>query len=241
MTYDELVSRLYTLLVIPRNNEDSDFLNILPAMFEYADGRIYRELDFLTTLITQPITLVALNREIALPASVLSLRQVKVCTPVGAITNNSSRVTLDRINPETLDVFWPQAGYKPSVPKKYAVVGNGGDLTSPHIIRFMPTPDRAYSCELLGMIRPAPPSPSNQQTYLTVTYPALYVAACMVFGTGYQRDYGAQADDPARAMSWETTYTTLRQGVMLEAAQLRGEGPGWTAMTPAPAAQPRAP
>jgi len=42
-------------------------------------------------------------------------------------------------------------------------------------------------------------------------------------------------------VTWETTYTTLRQGVMLESAQLRGEGPGWTAAVPAPATQPRAP
>jgi len=93
----------------------------------------------------------------------------------------------------------------------------------------------------LGVIRPQRLSSDNPQTFLSVTYPELFLAACMVWGCGYQRDYGAQADDPARAMSWETQYTNLRQGVMLEAAQLRGEGPGWTATTPAPAAQPRAP
>ena len=34
-------------------------------------------------------------------------------------------------------------------------------------------------------------------------YPELLLCACMVFASGYQRDFGAQAEDPQKAVSWE--------------------------------------
>jgi len=252
MNYDNMVSRLQTMLGISQNNEDIDFTRIIPDMFAYAEGRIYRELQFLATKGTQTAQLTANNRELALPRSVIYLDHMSVITPVGAITNSSTRSPpLQRILPEALDYLWPQSSYKPSVPTKYTIVGNLPVVASTaltialsnpsYTIRLMPTPDKAYFVELYGGVRPTPLSPDNPETILTIIYPELFEACCMVFGTGYQRDYGAQADDPARAMSWETQYTNLRQGVMLEAAQLRGEGPGWTAATPAPAVQPRAP
>jgi len=57
---------------------------------------------------------------------------------------------------------------------------------------------------------------------LSVYYPELLIAACMVYGSGYQRDFGAQADDPAKAVSWEAQYAALRQGVMEQVARMAG-------------------
>lgn len=250
MTYDQCISWLQTIGGIPQNNEDENFQRIVPPMFLYAENRIYRELQFLAQLGTQTATLTANNRDFTLPASVLSLVSMVVCTPVGVVTNNTIRTPpLERIPAELIDFLWPQSSYKPGVPKKYALLGNlptisgsTADLASPYIkVRLMPTPDRAYTTELFGRVQPTGISPDDPQTFLSIKYPELLLAACMVYITGYQRDYGAQSDDPQRAMSWEQQYTTLRQGVMLEAAQQRGEGPGWTAATPAPATQPRAP
>jgi hypothetical protein len=133
------------------------------------------------------------------------------------------------------------------VPQKYAVVGNVQPipqqlqpLTQPpvpiptpqvmsHTVRLMPTPDKAYYAELFGDIRPEPLSPENPETYLTVFYPELFLCACMVFGSGYQRDFGAQSDDPARAVSWEGQYNYLRQSIAGEVLRMRGTAP------PAPA------
>jgi hypothetical protein len=87
---------------------------------------------------------------------------------------------------------------------------------------------------LFGDIRPFPLSADNPETYLSVYYPELFLCACMVFGSGYQRDFGAQSDDPQRAVSWEGQYTYLRQGVALEAMRMRGAGPPVPAAAPAP-------
>jgi len=238
VNYDEVVSQLKTMLSVQLNDDDTNFTRILPAMFLYADGRIYRELTFLATRITQPMRLVAGNREVPLPASVRKLQSINVIMQEGPITNTSKRRVLERITPEALDFFWPQASFKPGIPQKYAVVGSVSPTVEPLAqpqaaasadsqvmsltVRLMPEPDKGYYAEVLGDIRPFPLSPDNPETYLSVYYPELLLCACMVFGTGYQRDFGAQADDPGRAVSWEAQYTYLRQGVALESLGMRG-------------------
>jgi hypothetical protein len=227
MTYDETVSQLKTLLAVEMNDEDANFTRVLPSMMLYADGRIFRDLPFLAQKITQPATLIANNREFLLPPNVRVLRAINVMTPVGPITLTSKRNPLERISVESLDFYWPDASYKPGVPQKYAILGlstpaplPGADIV--YQVRVMPTPDKAYSAELLGDIRPDPLAPENPETFLSVYYPELLIAACMIYGTGYQRDFGAQADDPARAVSWEAQYAALRQGVGQQVARMAG-------------------
>ena len=43
--------------------------------------------------------------------------------------------------------------------------------------------------------------PTNT-TYLSTQLPDLFLAAAMVSATGYQKNYGAQADNPRDANSW---------------------------------------
>jgi hypothetical protein len=224
MTYDETVSQLKTMLTVEMNDEDINFTRIIPGMMLYADGRIYREVPFLAKKITQPTTLIALSREFTAPTNVRAIRSINVMTPLGPITTNSKRNPLERVSAEMLDFCWPQESFKPTIPQKYAVVGIetdvGPDLS--YLVRLWPTPDRAYAAELLGDIRPQPLAPENPETFLSVFYPELLIAACMVYGTGYQRDFGAQSDDPTRAVSWEAQYTALRQGVLIEAGRMAG-------------------
>jgi hypothetical protein len=242
MEYDQVVATLATMLEVPQNSEDSNFTRILPTMFAYADGRIYRELAFLVTTTSQATTLVARNREIFVPVNVLVLRSIDVFTPAGPVTLNSRRHPLERISPEALDMFWPNASLRPGVPQKYAIIGSipppppvpGTQGPLSYTVRFMPTPDRAYPAEFLGVVRPEILSSTNRETFLSVHYPELFICACMVFGTGYQRDFGAQADDPTRAMSWETQYTYLRNAIMAEVMSMRGEAAPAAAQARAP-------
>jgi hypothetical protein len=231
LNYGQIVSTLMTMLEVPLNQEDSNFTRILPTMFAYADGRIYTELQFLVTTTSSTGVMTARDREMLMPANVLVLRLLNVITPVGPITFSSRRKGLERISPEALDLFWPNVSLRPSVPQKFALVGSVPPAPLPplpqpplsYTLRFMPTPDRPYTAEFLGVIRPEVLSSSNPETFLTINYPQLFICACMVFGSGYQRDFGAQADDPQRAMSWEQQYTYLRNGIMAEAARMRGE------------------
>lgn len=263
MTYDEIIADLQILGAIPQNSEDSNFQKIVPAMFHYADGRIYRELAFLATDVTTPVPMVAMEREVLLPPNVLTVRSIGICTPPGTPTRNSRRFYPERISPEALDMFWPQPNFRPGIPKKYAIIGTRvapastpstlPPSTQPlqpvyipekflYTLRFMPSPDRAYTMEVFGGVEPLILSETNPETFLTLYYPELFIACCMVYITGYQRDYGAASDDPQRAMSWNAQYMALRESIAQEAGRLRGEGPGFTALPSSGAAQqPRSP
>ena len=263
MNYDEISDALKVVAAVPRNTEDSNFEVILPAAFLYADGRIYRELSFLATDINTYQPLIPNVREVALSPDTITVRSISICTPSGPVTSNTRRHLLERISPEALDMFWPQPSFKKSLPRKYTIIGirtqtlplpnPAPPTTQPappifipdtyqYFLRVMPTPDRNYTAEIYGAVRPRPLSRTNPETFLSVNYAELFIACCMVFITGYQRDYGAQADDPQRAMSWEGQYQKLSASIMLEAGKIRGEGPGFTALPPATVAQqPRSP
>ncbi len=270
MTYDQIIEALMVVGAIPLNSEDGNFQRLVPAMFHYADGRIYRDLAFLATDVTTEVLLTAIERDTQLPANVLSIRSVGLYMPPpspplgGAVTTrNARRYYPERISPEALEMFWPQPAFKPRVPKYYAIVARRIASTSTpnplppgtqplppiyqpeqflYTLRLAPAPDRAYVAEVYGGVEPELLSPNNPETFLSRYYPELFIACCMVFLTGYQRDYGAQSDDPQRAMSWESQYTAIKNGVAQEAVRLRGEGAGYTALPPAPQAQqPRAP
>ena len=239
MNYDQVIKNLQTLLEIPLNQEDENFRRIVPLMFTYADNRIYRELEFLATTAVTAGALTANNRETPLPSTVLVLRQMNVLVPIGyGWARTISRNALEHISPEALDMFWPQGHFDPStgtmvpppsgVPQKYAVVGTSTATfpqTLSYSIRLMPVPDKAYAVEYFGVIRPALLSATNTETFLSVNYADLFCAACMVFASGYQRDFGAQADDPQKAMSWNGMYEALRASAMLEAGRMKGDMP----------------
>jgi len=232
VTYDEVLKNLQTIAEIPLNQEDENFKRVVPLMFNYAEGMIYRELDFLVTKGQVNGTLVKSNREAMLPSEVLVLNQLNVVVqavrtyPVWSKLSvlTQTRITLERVSMEAIDLFWPQSELRQDIPKKYAILGK--DFGPPdglqQIIRFMPTPDQAYPVEFIGVVRPAVLSPTNPMTFLSRTYPELLCAACMIFICGYQRDFGSQADDPAKALSWTATYEKLKQGVMSEVGRSKG-------------------
>lgn len=241
--YDEWLKAMQTLCIIPLNQTDENFQRMTERALEYGENRIYRELNFLPMLNSATALLTINNREAALPVTVLVLESINVLTPVGALGNSSVRHTLERVSVQALDIFWPQASFLPGVPQKYALIGAmtvGPPQAFSYTARMAPEPDAAYTAEYIGVVRPNPLSSLNTTTYLSTFYPDLLIAACMVFMAGYQKDFGAQSEDPQKGMSWEKTYTSLREGALLEQARMRGEGPGWSEQAPAPIAnQPR--
>jgi hypothetical protein len=113
-----------------------------------------------------------------------------------------------------------------------------------------PWPDQAYACEFIGKFRPTPlytaPTPPTvagaQTTYLTTVYPDLFLAAAMISAAGYQKNFGAQADDPKMAMSWETQFQTLLPSAKMEEARKRFSVMGMSSVPiPPPIGPPAAP
>jgi len=99
-------------------------------------------------------------------------------------------------------------------------VPTAGQSMNPSQIYIGPAPDGGYTTLFYGTFRPLPfykvagfdPSKYNESqqfaqtptaiTFLSTWFPDLYLAASLVFGSGYQKNFGSQSDNPQQAMSW---------------------------------------
>ena len=62
--------------------------------------------------------------------------------------------------------------------------------------------------------------------------------ASMIYITGYQRNFGKIADDPAMAVTYEQQYQTLLKGALVEEVRKKYEASAWSSQSPSPAATP---
>lgn len=243
MNYKEWAESIEILAGTTTNNTDSNLIAMFPRVIEYGELRIYREIDFLATLASQTATLTASSRNVALPTNVIVLQSANVITP-SSVTNPDlgTRRPLQRVSLDFINAVWPSATppTTPSVPTWYAEIGLPaiGSTTTAGPIQIVvgPAPDATYTLECIGTVRPSPLSPSNPTTLITTYMPDLFVAACMIFVTGYQRDFGAQTDDPKSSLSWEQQYNTLKAGVDIEEMRKKAQSAEWSAYQPSPVA-----
>lgn len=231
--YTDFQTRLAAMLATDTTN--AKFVTLLPVIIFDAEQRIYRDLDFLATRTYRAVPLVATQRQLALPTTgkiLVVLESQFVITPAATAPDAGQRNPLRRLSPDALDFIWSSALTAQGVPKYCALDDNA-------TMRLAPTPDQAYQVELRGTFRPDPLSVGNPSTYLTVNYPDLFFAAAMYMASGYMRNFGAQSDNPAMALSWQTTYNDRKESAKLEALRQRGEGAGWAPYAPSPAQPPR--
>lgn len=231
-TYATYVAALANEMVM--DPADTNFLGILPTIIDYAEQRIYRELDLLSTVTRQTGTLTVGTRTFNLPTTsgrFVVTNGFNVITPSSQITpDNGTRNPLVPVSRDFLDVVWPSttgAGR----PTDYAMI------TDQQII-VGPSPDAAYTVECIGTIRPNALAAGNTTTVLTLYLPDVFFAASMISGAGWQRNFGAQADDPKTAVSWESQYKTLIASANVEEARKRYASGAWGSLSPTPIASP---
>lgn len=234
LNYTTYVNQISNLLVI--GSTDSNFQTMLPGMIDYAEQRIYRELDLLFVQTTDATTNVSSgNRNFNVPTGVgtfITVDNVNIITPVGTLAANGSRNQLTPVSREVLDIIYPSGQIVTGVPQFYAMASNT-------IMLLGPSPDAAYNAEVIGIQRPTSLTSANSSTILTQYVPDLFIAASMVFGSGYQRDFSAQGDNPQQGNSWEAQYTKLFQSAAIEQARAKFESEGWTSRQPTPYATPK--
>lgn len=244
MEYSDLTTRLGDLLVIPITDSasatpssDTNFNNILSAIITDAEQRIYREIDFLATRTEDfSLTFTANVRTLTIPDRIIIVQDVNVITPAGEDPDDGTRNQIQPVSLPYLNFTWPQA--KGAGATGVPTMGSMLDATT---IIVAPTPDDDYTAEFIGIFRPLPMSSVNISTYLGTHYPDLFLAACMVFATGYQRDFGAQSENPQMSVSWESHYMTLKQSVMEESQRQKWQSTGWSALQAAPLSTPQRP
>ena len=235
LNYTTFVSQLANLMVVPSTS--TEFQIFLPGDIDYAEQRIYRELDLLFTQETDGTAQVSSgNRNFTVPTSVgtfITVDSISIITPSSTPPTGAagSRVPLVPVSPSFIDTVYPSGATATGVPEFYAMRSNS-------LVILGPAPDAPYFAEVIGIQRPTPLSSGNSSTILTQYVPDLFMAAAMVFASAYQRDFSLTGDNPQQGASWESQYQLLMKSAAVEQARAKFESEGWTSNQPAPTATP---
>ena len=229
LTYAQFVTTVANLLALPET--DTNFVQILPSAIDYAENRIYRQFSFLNSQVSMETVAPVTTRTFTLPVPTEGPFEIVERLNV---LSDGVRTGLTPVSRDVLDMLWPNttAPADESVPSVFA-------MQTDQVIVLGPTPSSGVTIEVIGYVNPNPLSASNTTTYLSTTLPDLLVTAAMVFLSGWQKNFGAQSDTPAQAVSWESQYQALAAVVGDMDARQNFEGPSWTSKQPAPFAQPQ--
>lgn len=241
LTYSSFVSEIATITAITSSvlvNGDNNFQGIMPALIDYAEGRIYRDLDLpVTSIVDVSVSCSSGVRSVNLSTTqgtILVIQTLNLLTSAGATSSYATRVPLVPASQSVINTIYPSAASSNcGQPEFFA------RLSDIELI-LGPTPDQAYGTEVVATIRPNPLSDTNSSTWLTQNLPELMIAAGMVFAAGHMRDFGSQSDNPQMAQSWEAQYKNLLQSAKADSLRMQFEGDAWTSQGATPAAPPRA-
>lgn len=263
-TYASFQKALALEMVVPNANVlEPNFVAILPTIVDYAEQRCYRELDLMIAEARQWFPMTPYQRAQAFPVANALLALGATATQILIV----ERVKIWPSNyvpspgpPTVPPAFTGEPAIPTSMDYLDAVYGgiypNPGPMGRPinfamlddQTLAFGPMPDQAYVFEIHGNARPVPlyneaPGDGTQTTFLTTVLPDLFLACAMVSAAGYRKNYGAQADDPRMAISWETQYNELLASAKNE--EMRKRFLGWSMMSsyasPPPPPPPGAP
>ena len=233
MDYNAYVQQISTMAVVPVT--DTNFQIILPQMISYAELRMQRDLDFLSTQISNSnYSLAAGNSTLTIPTSAFVVMET-----FEVIDGSGSSMPLLAVGKEFIQNVYG-TGSSTGLPQYFAVYGGDSattGLTSQNMI-VGPIPDLNYAICLTGTVRSAPLSASNTTTYISTYLPDMFIMASMIYISAFQRNFGRQSDDPQMAQSYEGQYQILKDSALLEENRKKFEAAAWTSYSPAPAATP---
>lgn len=248
LTYNEYVTQLAELAVVPLENtdpvttKDSNFNIIIPAAIDYAELRIQRDLDLLSTVTSNitlgaPVTTAANQSTISTAqGTFVTIQNINVITPQGVSAPDSgTRNALLPVSKEYLQYAWPSSA-NANVPKFFAMLNERTMILGPW-------PDKAYSVEIIGTARMKTLAPTNTTSTATSNFISLYLPdmllmASMIYISGYQRNFGRLNDDPAMAQTYESQYQALLKGATVEEYRKKFSASAWTSTSSSPVATP---
>src|SRR5581483_6112461 len=161
LTYSNYVTALANM--IPLASTDASYVAILPNCIDYAEQRIYRELDLISTVSDVNAQITSGSRNLAIPGSLIVLNSMNLITPnnVAPDSANSTRNPLQRVSLEFLNFVYPgNTSAAQGQPIYYAVLDGAN-------VRFGPVPNNNWYAEFIGTVRPAPLASGNQTTFLS--------------------------------------------------------------------------
>jgi hypothetical protein len=223
MNYSTFVDTIANIMATDKTT--LEFQQILPQIINYAEDRIYRELDMLDATWYAPTNFIANERLLKTPPA--NYGNFLTITGVNVFAGfPTERVVLQPVSVPFLNSVYGTAS-SAAVPQYFAMLKQNEIIVGPF-------PDKDYVVEIYGTYQPQPMSETNPVTFLTTYLPDLLVAAGMIFASGYMRDFGSQSDNPAQAQSWESQYQVLFKSAMMLELRKKFAGPGWTSLSSVP-------
>jgi len=233
LTYSSYVQQIATMAVV--STIDPNFTIIIPSMIDYAELRIQRDLDFLSTQISNSsYSFTSGNNTLTIPTSAFIVMQT-----FEVINGSGESSALLPVTAEYIQNVYGN-GSTTGLPQYFSVYGGDSattGLTSQNIL-VGPTPNSAYNVRLKGTVRSAPLSAANTTTFISVYLPDLFIMASMIYISAYQRNFGRLNDDPQMAQTYESQYQALKAGALIEENRKKFEAVAWTSYSPSPAATP---
>jgi hypothetical protein len=230
-TYNDYVLEMASLTQF--NSADPFFIQQLPSCITYATDRIDRELNLLNTVSTYSLPLTAGSRQLDITASNINvLSDVNIITPsTQTVPDLGTRNPVVISDKSYLNTVYGSATQTQGIPTNFAFINNT-------TLIFGPWPNAAYTVELTGTLFPtylAASPPTATSTFVTTHLWDLFIAASMIFMSGAVKNFGAQADSPGQAISWEQQYEKLRDSASIEDIRRKFQATGWTSQLPGPA------
>lgn len=207
----------------------AEFQAVLPNLVGSAELRIYRECEFMATHgQNSSLNVTAGQRTLSLLGMTgqtvggypvangypVGIEGVSVIEPFGTFPRTGGRYRLQPASIDFVDNMWPNEATT-GIPQYYTMLDHATMIIAP-------TPDQSYDVEISGSWRPAPMSPTQLNSWLGDNLPDLLFAAVMIEALGYQRDYGAQSDDPQNALSWKAQYDAAKASALTDETKRRG-------------------
>lgn len=209
MNYTELSTRIVAY------TENPNLANLLDTFLDFAESKIYREIDFKHSRLTKTSALTANDPQLTLPTDCYVVRSLQVLT-------GTSRAFLLPKDLSFINEYWPDRTLT-GTPKFYAWMDNSK-------LMLAPTPASASSVEMTYSTRPAVMSASNATTTLGDRFPTLMFCGVMLEALAYQKGEVAQLDGtPESPGYWERAYQkeldrVRREQMMLTASDMYYSG-----------------
>jgi hypothetical protein len=216
---------------------DAPLAEITGMMLNYAELRIQRDLDFLSSQATNPYTLTAGSNLLSVPINdFVTVTNVQSAQ----LDGNGNVVNTCPMTPTSREFIQNCYGglVNAGTPKFFAMVGDtfgDGGNTSNNIL-FGPYPNYPYSVLVTGTIRL--PSLATYATagpadtaYTTISqwFPDMLLMASMIYISAFQRNFSATSDSPDMGQSYEKQYQALRLGAIAEENRKKQLGSAYTA------------
>jgi len=256
LTYNDYITQVSTMSVVPLDptqtspvaTTDPNFEAIVPSMISYAEDRIQRDLDFLSTQTSIVYTsgpggasplIFGSSSVFSIPLSSFITIQTLQISVAGTSTDYSPPLV-----PTSKEFIQNVYGYNSSVqgmPQYFAMYGADGTSPLNWQILLGPTPDQAYDPLVTGTIRFTPMDSTNggtNTTFISTYLPEIFIMASMIYISAYQRNFGRQSDDPAMAQSYESQYQALIKGATVEEFRKKFQSSAWTPYSPSPISSP---